>query len=204
MFNPLIKRETPVKRFTFCILLFFLIGLNLNAQALATTRIKVSVIVGSSPNSSIPQSWIDLFFGTLDPNYKITSTSDYDGDGQFDYFEYYAGTDPTDGASGLKIIESTLSGNNADITWISSESAEPEPRTYRIFRSGPEALGALAASDATIEQLSSDPDITSLESDGQLEINSDGETTTYTDLDVKDNFPLFYRVFLSKPEPQAP
>ena len=191
-------------RFVLIFVLFALSTPNLSAQTSVTAKITVSVVVGSSPNSSIPSSWIDSFFGDIDPNYEITSTSDYDGDGQFDYLEYYAGTDPTDGASGLRIIESTLSGNDAVISWTSTDDIDPEPRKYRVFRSGPEALGILAAPNATIDQLSSSPDIASLELDNQLEIPSNGATTTYTDLDVKDDFPLFYRVFLSKPEPQAP
>ena len=204
MCNPVLEKKTYVEWCIYCIVLFVLFASNLGAQEPVIAKITVSVTVGSPQAPSIPQSWIDDFFEAIDPNYKITSTSDYDGDGQFDYFEYYAGTDPTNGASGLKIVESTLSGNDAVITWTSTESTDPEPRKYRIFRSGPEALGILSASDATIEGLSSDSNITSLELNGQLEINSGGEVTTYIDSNVKNNFPLFYRVFLSKPEPQTP
>jgi hypothetical protein len=186
------------------VVLFTLCASNLNAQTSAIAKITVSVTIGAPQTSPIPQLWVDQFFGDIDPNYVVTSISDYDGDGQFDYFEYYAGTDPTNGASGLKIVESILFGNDAEITWTSTDSTDPEPRKYRIFRSGPEALGILAAPDATIEDLSLNTNITSLELNGELEINSAGDKTTYTDENVKDDFPLFYRVFLSKPEPIEP
>lgn len=171
------------------------------AQTSATAPLTVRVTVVASP---IPQSWIDSFFGAIDPDYAVTSTSDFDGDGQLDYYEYFAGTDPTNGASGLKIIETTLSGNDAKIIWTSTTSEDPEPRKYRIFRSGPEHLGILANPNATIQDLSANVDITSLELNGELEINSAGSTTTYTDTNARNDFPLFYRVFLSKPEPQSP
>lgn len=203
MYNPLLKKKISTEQCAGVVLLF-LIALKSSVQASVMTTIELSVTVNRPNSSSIPQSWIDDFFGNVDPNYEVTPTSDYDGDGQFDYFEYFAGTDPTNGASSLKIIESTLQGNDAVIVWISTKSIDPEPRTYRAFRSGSEGLSALAAPDATIEQLSLDPDITSLELNGQLEINSSGETTTYIDLNVRNDFPLFYRVLLSKPEPKTP
>ena len=113
--------------------------------------------------------------------------------------EYYAGTNPTDGASMLKIENVELSGNDAEITWTSTASVDPEPRKYRIFRSGPDALGVLADSDATILSLQGEALITD-----PGEVESMGATTFDTDANVKSQFPLFYRVFLAKPEPQMP
>lgn len=177
--------------------------------SLASTRafaveaqIKVSVTVGESSSPELPdfQEWFERFFGGSNPeNHQVTSTSDYDGDGQLDYLEYYAGTNPTDGASMLKIENVELSGNDAEITWTSTASVNPEPRKYRIFRSGPDALGVLADSDATILSLQGEALITDLG-----EVESMGATTFDTDANVKSQFPLFYRVFLSKPEPQVP
>lgn len=155
------------------------------------------------PQSPITlEEWASVNF---EENYDFNDSSDYDGDGQFDYYEYYAGTDPKDGASHLKIIETTLSGNDAIITWAPTPTEDGIARKYRVFRSGPDALSILAAADATIENLSANPDITSVESDdGEVEISPKGDEISITDKDVKDDFPLFYRVFLSQPIPVVP
>lgn len=194
-----------------CFLLLALPSYNLLGQTSLKAQITVSVTVGSVQPSPIPQDWIDSFFGA---NYQVTSTSDYDSDGQFDYLEYYAGTDPTDGASRLKVTSTELSGNDAIIIWKSTPDSEDDPpeapgnRFYRLFRCGPNDLNYLASSGATIESLDeliANPpnDESSLISLGG-EILSEGETTSYTDANVRNEFPLFYRVFLSKPEPQLP
>lgn len=184
-----------------------------NAQSSFKAQITVSVTIGEPSAPELPdfQAWFEDFLGGTNPqNYQVTSTSDYDGDGQLDYLEYYAGTNPTDGASRLNIANVELSGDNARITWTSVPDTDPpeEPgnRFYRVFRCGPDDLIYLASPDATIESLDnliSSPNAPSLISLAG-EIPSDGETTSYTDVDVKSQFPLFYRVFLSKPEPQLP
>ena len=179
-----------------------------NAQTSVTAQITVSVTVAQpSPPPDLPdfQTWFESFFGGSTQSHEVTSTSDYDGDGHLDYLEYYAGTDPTDGASRLNIATVELSREDAEITWTSvpddnnDPPKEPGNRFYRIFRCGPDALGILVDSNATISSLQSEGSVTDLG-----EVNSDGETTSYTDVGAKSQFPLFYRVFLSKPEPQSP
>ena len=185
---------------------FILLTSHLAAQASTKDILTVSLIVGEPQAAPDFQNWFNSFFETTPPNHEITPTSDYDGDGQFDYFEYFAGTDPTDGSSKLKIIETFLSGEDAEIVWSSvpnsSQPMAPGNRFYRVFRCGPDSLGNLADPNATIEILQSNNSIVELTE--SAEIASQGETTSYTDVNAKSQFPLFYRVFLSKPQVQQP
>ena len=165
-------------------------------------KLSVSVTVGA-PQISAPltlEEWTESYFGG---GYNVTSNSDFDGDGHFDYLEYYAGTDPTDGASRLQIADTTLEGEDAVITWSPTSEADGFDRTYRIFRSVPDALGILADPDATLDELTTfaeeNASITNLG-----DISSKGNATSYTDKNVRNQFPLFYRVFLSQPIPEAP
>lgn len=203
--NPLTTRANYI---FFAVLHFncivaMLLATTADAQSSATAQITVSVTVGAARSASIYQDWIDDFFGSIDPDYEVTPNSDYDKDGQLDYFEYYAGTDPTSGASGLQIVETVLSGDDAIIKWSSvPDKIPPESpgnRFYRLFRCGPDALASLADPNATIPSLQFNTSITDLG-----DIASQGETTSYTDRGVADRFPLFYRVFLSKPETRLP
>ena len=188
---------------SFCLLtLLFPAAAQMDASELVTAQISVSVTIASSTPASIPQDWVESFFSSIDPDYAVTATSDYDGDGLDDYEEYYAGSDPTNGSSGLQVMSTVLSGDDVTILWSSTESTDPEPRKYRIFRCGTDALSDLADPNTTISDLQNSPSITELTALG--EIDSQGTSTSYTDTNAKSLFPLFYRVFLSQPEPQAP
>ncbi len=202
-----ITRVNQILFSAFPFLVIALFASSANAQSSVKAQIIVSVTVGEPlPPPELPdfQTWFEGFLGGNNPqNHQVTSTSDYDGDGQLDFLEYYAGTDPTDGSSRLNVANVEVSGDDAVITWTSvpdtDSTEEPGNRFYRIFRCGPDALGTLVDSNATISSLQSESSITDLG-----EVSSDGETTSYTDVGARSQFPLFYRVFLSKPEPQVP
>ena len=185
-----------------------LFAFSLCAQAATTQTLRLSTTVVSAQTTPDFQSWFDGFFESNPPVYTITSTSDYDGDGQFDYLEYYAGTDPTDGTSQLKMVAPVLSGENALISWTSStfNLSLGEVRRYHLFRSNSSGLSTLAASGATISSLLGENDVDNL---GVVDAAQGSAVTTYEDdgddgTGVSSEFPLFYRVFLSQPQPQAP
>ncbi len=61
---------------------------------------------------------------------SLTTTGDFDGDGQSDVDESIAGSDPTTAQSSLAILSFDTSGNSSALTWTSSLS-----RMYRISSS---------------------------------------------------------------------
>jgi hypothetical protein len=168
------------------------VGASGTTEDSATAQIVVTVMIGPSP-SSIPPStlpeWV-IFYG-LSTQYSVVS--DFDGDGHFDIEEFFAGTDPTDRSSKLKILVTALSGNDAILTWGPTSNGDNISRKYRIFSCNADALGALASRQATIEDMVANPDITDL-----AEVASQGLTTSYRITDAKEDFPVFYRVFLSE------
>jgi hypothetical protein len=174
---------------------------NINAQIIfdaqdpVTAKITVSVTVGS-PSPDDLDDWVVFYFGS---DYDFSAESDFDGDGCLDYLEFYAGTDPTDGASKLQIIETTLSGNDVTIKWAPTANGDNISRKYRVFCGGPDALGLLTDPEVTIGNLQASPNVDEL-----AEVNSQGFTTSYIDPGASDKFPLFYKVILSQPVPQVP
>jgi hypothetical protein len=180
-----------------------LLPLEVSAQTSITRPITISLTVGEPLVSPIiPQNWINNFFGD---SYEVTLTSDFDGDGHFDYLEYYAGTYPTDGASKLKIAEATLDENDdMEITWFSPTDEEPSRRSYLIFRSGPDGLSALASPNATIQSLDENPDVILINDEGNpVPASLTESTTSYTDSTAGNDLPVFYRVFLFEPNEQT-
>ena len=199
----LIRKTLGKHRVAFALLFLTSITSGVYAQSIGsvgTDEIIVTATVGEripAPPDNL-EEWVTYYFGN-DNNFS--AESDFDGDGHLDYLEFYAGTDPTDGASKLKITETTLSGNDVIIKWSPTPNGEDFIRKYRIFRGGPDALGALTDPQATIQSLRGNENITELT---DTEIDSGGFSTSYTDVGARDNFPLFYKVILSDPEPQVP
>ena len=186
----------------FALLFSILLVSKVTAQDSATAKILVRATIGE-PTQVPPdnlEDWEIFYFGS---GYDLSAESDFDGDGHPDYLEFYAGTDPTDGASMLKITETILEENNVVIKWTSAMKSNGDPRKYLIFRGGSDALGVLTDPATTIEDLQGNSGVTEL-----AEVPSQGSVTSYTDPDnpnnPRDPFPLFYKVFLSQPVPQVP
>ena len=94
----------------------------------------LSILRPASPEDSngngIPDAWEIAHFGVVT---NVSNTTDYDGDGLSDYYEWLAGTNPKDDQSCVMIEEAgTESDSNRAffVTWYSIAN-----RTYRIERS---------------------------------------------------------------------
>ena len=160
----------------------------------ATTEVSAFVEMPQT-DEPVPLYWRSLF--SFPEDYTISSTSDFDQDGLPDYLEYYAGTDPTNGASRLKIAETLVDDNDLIIRWASSPSESPESRKYILFRTGAENLGDLVNA-ISIEELENNSNFLKI---GPLNSSPSEEVTEYTDYGAAEFLPLFYRVFLSQPLP---
>ncbi|MHB9006293.1 MAG: hypothetical protein ACYDC1_05130, partial [Limisphaerales bacterium] len=64
---------------------------------------------------NIPETWIQQF------GLQLTASSDADGDGFLDRFEYLAGSNPTNAASLLKMLSAArlTNGQGVGLTWSS-------------------------------------------------------------------------------------
>lgn len=197
---PLIRKIPSIRCTAFVLLCLAFSALGVHAETSVTAKILVSVTIVEAPTPPPDnlEEWVVYYFGE-DNNFS--AESDFDGDGYLDYLEFYAGTDPTDAASKLKITETTLSGNDAIIKWAPTSNGDNTSRKYLIFRGGPNALSALANPQATVQSLRTNSNITEL---AEVDSDSQGSTTSYTDSNVKSQLPLFYRVILSQPVPQVP
>ena len=188
------------KHIIFYLLSAMLLAVGLQAESISR-KLTVSAVVGVAIEvSEAIQNWFHDYENAPDSgSYTVTNYSDYDGDGQLDYLEYYAGTDPTDGTDFLKTLSPEFINGTPVISWDSSASDDPEPRVYHIFRSGSDGLSVLAHPNASISALQTNfPLIIDLGT-----VNSQGTITSFVDSSSDiDDFPLFYRVFLAKPEPQ--
>ncbi len=65
------------------------------------------------------QNWLIQYFGCTDCP-QAEATADPDGDGQDNMSEFQAGTDPTNGASVLRITSITRDSSNIRITWTTA------------------------------------------------------------------------------------
>jgi len=62
-------------------------------------------------------SWLEQYFScTNDP--AAASNADPDGDGQDNYMEFLAGTNPTSSASSFHLLSTALQGNNLMVSWM--------------------------------------------------------------------------------------
>lgn len=90
-------------------------------------------------------SWEEQFFGNQDR----TGSADFDSDGQTDYSEFVAGTDPTDPISFLKILNVvSINTGGISITWNSVEGVRyqlqstSELRGKQWFNVGDSMMGS--------------------------------------------------------------
>ena len=102
---------------------------NLGWIALNTTLSTLATVTINRPDADsdgIPDPWERLFFGNLT---RATSTTDKDGDGVIDRLEYFAGTDPGNAASLLKITAQSYNPalTQATLTWTIVPT-----RNYRV------------------------------------------------------------------------
>ncbi len=93
------------------------------------------VVAGFDPtdsdSDSLPDQWENQFFDNLNSS---NGDADFDNDGLKDFFEYLAGTDPTDSTSVFKITNiERIASNELKITWASSPNPDPIKRKYRIL-----------------------------------------------------------------------
>ena len=65
------------------------------------------------------QAWQIQYFGST-TNPAAAASVDADGDGQNNLAEFLAGTDPTNGASALRITSITTQGTNVLVTWTTA------------------------------------------------------------------------------------
>jgi PKD repeat protein len=87
----------------------------------------VSGAGGSSTNTQVNyitvltpfQAWQIQYFGST-TNPAAAANADPDGDGQNNLAEFLAGTDPTNGASGLRITSVTTQGSDVLVTWMTA------------------------------------------------------------------------------------
>jgi PKD repeat protein/endonuclease/exonuclease/phosphatase family metal-dependent hydrolase len=77
-----------------------------------STNTKGSYITAWTPF----QSWQVQYFGST-TNPVADGSVDADGDGQSNLAEFYAGTDPTNSVSALRITSITIQGTNVLVTW---------------------------------------------------------------------------------------
>ncbi len=162
----------------------------------ATTEISVTVEM-PQPDEPVPSEWKEQF--SFPDDYIISTESDFDLDGIPDYLEYYAGTNPIQGSSRLKIADTRVDVEDTVTSWFSSSSSDPEARKYVLFRSGEGNLADLVNA-TSIDELRDHPAIIEL---GPVDAADPGEITEYRDEGVVDLLPLFYRVFLSHPLPPS-
>ena len=187
--------RTPFK-IVICSVVFGLSSLFAEKISVSKATTEVSAFVEMpQTDEPVPLYWRSLF--SFPEDYTISSTSDFDQDGLLDYLEYYAGTDPTNGASLLKIAETLVDDNDLIIRWASSPSESPESRKYILFRTGAENLGDLVNA-ISIEELENNSNFLKI---GPLNSSPSEEVTEYTDYGAAEFLPLFYRVFLSQPLP---
>jgi len=113
----------------------FIYGANIGwislSNAIAFVQTDVIAPGADTDGDNIPDAFEYQFAGNL---MTMNSTTDLDRDGFTDLEEYLAGTDPTDAADSLKILQFIVSprGTNVTLTW----SSKPTRQYFLEQRSG--------------------------------------------------------------------
>jgi PKD repeat protein len=137
-----------------------------------STNIKVSYITAWTPF----QSWQIQYFGST-TNPAAAANIDADGDGQNNLAEFLAGTDPTNGASALRITSIATQGTNILVSWTTGAG---KTNALQVTSGGP---GGSYATNGFADIFT----VT----------NAVGTTTNYLDVGAAINMPVrFYRVRL--------
>ena len=97
---------------------FFINQLIVTAESRAPVPVEESVEIirlAAAETGLVPRSWREQFFGS---DYEVDEVSDFDGDGQPDWKEFIAGTDPTNVASRLNVeVTGVLDGSSVVLRW---------------------------------------------------------------------------------------
>jgi PKD repeat protein len=121
------------------------------------------------------QAWQLQYFGTT--NGSAAATADPDGDGQNNFAEFQAGTDPTNSASVFRITSVVRTNNDIQITWSCGSGAH----YYYVQTNSPAANGSYTNNFTNLSGL----------------IFTGGSTGSYTDSGGATNTPTrYYRVLL--------
>ena len=125
------------------------------------------------------QQWQQSHFGCTNNCPGSAATDDPDGDGMNNQAEFLAGTDPNNGASGLRIISVQPQGSNVAITWTTGGGS-----TNVVQATLGDGTGGYATNFGDIS--------------GPIPIPGSGDVTTnYTDVGGATNMPArFYRIRL--------
>lgn len=125
------------------------------------------------------QQWQQLHFGCTNNCPGSAATDDPDGDGMNNQAEFLAGTDPNNGASGLRIISVQPQGSDVAITWKTGGGS-----TNVVQATGGDGTGGYAMNFSDIS--------------GSIPIPGSGDVTTnYTDVGGATNMPArYYRIRL--------
>jgi hypothetical protein len=124
--------------------------------------------------NGVPISWLVSYYGVTN-DYDALALSDSDGDGAPAWKEYWAGTDPANPQSVLKMLSVDKSGEDVDISW-SSVTGE----VYNVYRSTD--LTAAWPADSLTNNMPADL----------------SGTNQFTDVDAMTNGSAFYRVDVQK------
>jgi polygalacturonase len=142
------------------------------------TSIPGRVNLNVTPPLTAFQQWQILYFGSTN-NPSADPNADPDGDGQNNLAEFLSGTNPTNSASGLRIVSASRQSNDVVITWTTSGGV-----TNAVQATAGNGSGGYATNFADI----SNPIIIS---------GSGDATTNYTDSGGATNSPSrYYRVRL--------